>query len=254
MEHRESVHIVPGADTAVLLIHGIVGTPDHFRHLAPLEPLIPQEWSVHNLLLAGHGGEVENFSAASMDNWKQQARAAFEALSKTHRHVFLVGHSMGTLLALMLAQEYSRSVCGLYLLACPLYVGLRPKGLFNCVKVAFGTIDRKNPREAATLTACGVNADGKLWKYIGWLPRIAELYALMVQTRRQFPKIVAPTLAVQSQRDELVSNRSAEKLKRQPGLQVEILKDSSHFYYTDADRENLCRLFVNMCEEIKKQD
>ncbi|MBR0324808.1 MAG: hypothetical protein IIX11_01590, partial [Selenomonadales bacterium] len=32
----------------VLMLHGILGTPDHFRELLPL---VPETWSVHALLL-----------------------------------------------------------------------------------------------------------------------------------------------------------------------------------------------------------
>ena len=46
MNHQEYRRIVPGADMAVLMIHGIVGTPHHFDNLLPL---IPENWSVVNL-------------------------------------------------------------------------------------------------------------------------------------------------------------------------------------------------------------
>ena len=36
MIHQEYVRKVPGADTAVLFIHGIVGTPNHFTDLISL--------------------------------------------------------------------------------------------------------------------------------------------------------------------------------------------------------------------------
>lgn len=254
MEHKEFVRILPQADTAVLMIHGIVGTPNHFRDLIPLEVLVPREWSVYNLLLDGHGGEIEAFSGTSMEKWKQQTLAVFRELSRNHRRIFLVGHSMGTLLSLRLAEALPEKVCGLFLLACPLYVGLRPLGLLNCIKVAFGTINQENPREASTLKACGVNADKRLWRYLGWLPRILELYGLMICTRRKLPQLKVPCLALQSDKDELVSNRTAKKLERAGTIRVVHLKDSSHFYYTDADAKTACDLFVQLCEDIKKQN
>ena len=42
MEHREYRRIVSGADTAVMFLHGIVGTPNHFRDLIPLVDLVPK--------------------------------------------------------------------------------------------------------------------------------------------------------------------------------------------------------------------
>ena len=57
--HKEYKRIVNGADSAVLFIHGILGTPNHFKEFIPL---VPKEYSVHNLLLDGHGKGVKEFS------------------------------------------------------------------------------------------------------------------------------------------------------------------------------------------------
>ena len=69
MEHLEYIRIVDHADTAVLFIHGIVGTPNHFHAFIPL---VPEHISVCNLLLDGHGGSVKDFSHTSMRKWVVQ--------------------------------------------------------------------------------------------------------------------------------------------------------------------------------------
>ena len=46
MHNRETVRIVPGAKTVALMIHGICGTPNHFRALVPLEDAVAEDWSV----------------------------------------------------------------------------------------------------------------------------------------------------------------------------------------------------------------
>lgn len=254
MAHEEYVRIVPGAHTAVLFVHGIVGTPNHFRDLIPLQSLVPQTWSVCNVLLDGHGSGVDDFSGTSMRKWKQQIRKTFLRLCQEHDSIVLVGHSMGTLLVLELAADYPEKVSGLFLLACPLYVGLRLGGVVNCIKVALGTVDAHNPREAATLKACGVNPDRRLWKYLGWIPRMLELLAEIRHTRRMLPDIQVPCLALQSDRDELVSGRSAGRLEKAEGIQVIHLKESSHFYYTAVDAQRILDAFAAFCERMEKQD
>ena len=67
MKHKEYKRIVPEAETAVLFIHGIAGTPNHFKDFLPL---VPKEFSVYNLLLDGHGGKTEDFSKTSMKKWE----------------------------------------------------------------------------------------------------------------------------------------------------------------------------------------
>ena len=95
MKHDEVVRIIPGAGTAVLLIHGICGTPKHFVGGIPLMEWIPSDWSIYNLLLPGHGGTVEDFAKSSLKQWRCSVRRAFCALAKTHEQVYIVGHSMG---------------------------------------------------------------------------------------------------------------------------------------------------------------
>ena len=42
MEHKEYIRVVPGSKCAILMIHGIVGTPKHFEAFLPL---IPEDWN-----------------------------------------------------------------------------------------------------------------------------------------------------------------------------------------------------------------
>ena len=71
MAHNEYIREVPGSDTVVFCIHGILGTPDQFN---PLLNQIPEEWSVFNILLDGHGKKVQDFSGSSMQKWKGQVQ------------------------------------------------------------------------------------------------------------------------------------------------------------------------------------
>ena len=64
-KHVEYKKIVEGADKAVLFIHGIMGTPNHFRDLIPL---VPENYSVYAMVTYGHCGSVTDFSNASLEN------------------------------------------------------------------------------------------------------------------------------------------------------------------------------------------
>lgn len=78
--HEEYIRKIPGSKMAVLMIHGIAGTPDHFK---PFVSLFPDDWSVYNILLDGHGGGVKDFSATSMEKWKKQVFPAWKRYWKT---------------------------------------------------------------------------------------------------------------------------------------------------------------------------
>ena len=57
------------SDFAILMIHGIVGSPAHFKNLIDV---IPEDMTLRNILLDGHGKGVSDFGKSSMKKWKEQ--------------------------------------------------------------------------------------------------------------------------------------------------------------------------------------
>ena len=97
MLHSEYKNIVPGAKRAYLFVHGIIGTPDHFDKLIPM---LPEDVTVWNLLLDGHGKGPTDFSRASMKKWRATVKSALRELAASHDEIFVVAHSLGTLLTM----------------------------------------------------------------------------------------------------------------------------------------------------------
>lgn len=250
--HKPCIRIVPGAKTAVLFVHGIVGTPNHFRDLMPLEELVPEDWSVHNLLLPGHGGTAEDFGKSSMAQWKNHVKTAFLELVGTHEQVLVCAHSMGTLFAIQLALDFPEKIPGLFLLAVPMRPWLRWFGIKNVLRVGFDMVRPDQPMEVATQMACGIQTTKLVWKYIPWIPRYLELFREIYQTEKALAGLRVPCTTFQSHRDELVSNRSRRVLERFPQIEILDLYDSSHFYYTDSDRDAVVCAFKNLCEKIEQ--
>lgn len=249
MAHEETVRIVPGAKTAVLFMHGIAGTPDHFRTLLPLEQFVPQDWSVYNVLMEGHGGHVEDFSRSSMAKWKAQVMDIFEMLCRTHEQVVLAGHSMGTLFAIQMALEKPEKVPFLFLIACPLRVGVKPFGAANLIKLSFGLLDESDPIQGATAKVSSITQTWKSWKYIGWLPRLAELIREMHHTADLLGGLRVPCVAFQSKCDELVSCRSCKLLRQSGRVETYGLGRSTHFYYDPKDIETVQTAFEKAYRE-----
>lgn len=251
MSHEPTVRIVPGADTAVLFLHGILGTPKHFRDILPAESLVPSEWSVYNILLDGHGKGVEDFSRTSMKKWREQVWKVFSELSWTHERIILVGHSMGTLFSIQLAAEHPDKVKQLFLLAVPMRPWMRWFGIVNMLRMPFGLIREDHPVEAATKEVCGVGTSWKLWKYLGWIPRFLELFAEIGRTEKKLSDLKVPCVAYQSERDELVSNLTRRVLERSGKIQIRYLPDSTHFYYAPDDKKRIVNDFKILMEDAK---
>ena len=244
MAHQPTRRIVEDSDTAILFIHGIVGTPNHFRDLLPL---VPDDWSCVTLLLPGHGGSVRDFSRASMAQWRSYVTEQVDQLAAHHRRIFLAGHSMGTLFCIDEALRRGDQVAGLFLLAPPFYPQLTLPAAWRCLQVALG-IDARTPTLQATYDACSITHTRKLWQYIGWLPRFLELFAAARQGRAQIKELTAPTAAVYSRHDELVCRRSIRCTEDLPHVAAHILPQSGHFYYPPQDWAALQNAFLSFIE------
>lgn len=249
MAHEASRRLVPGAKTAVLLIHGICGSPEHFRTLLPLEQRIPAGWSYENLVLDGHCAQVSDFGHSSMKKWQAQADAAFDRLSKTHDRVILVGHSMGTLLSIRQALRHPEKVGRLFLLAVPVKVFVQPRAIPYLLRIAFDRIDENNPVLMSMCRACGIRQTKKVWKYIPWIPRMVELLRFCGQTAKQVGDLRVRCLAIQSDRDEMVSRRAGKLLRNSGRVEVIDLPHSTHFYYDPKDAETILHRFEEICKE-----
>lgn len=240
--HKEYVRIVDTANTAVLFIHGIVGTPNHFTDFVKL---VPSEMSVYNMLLDGHGKGVSEFSKTSMNKWKAQVDAKVMELSKTHSKIIIVAHSMGTLFAITEAVKHSEKIKGLFLLATPLKLFIKPQMMLNTAKVYFGIIKDSDKMAQAAQRAYGIKDSKNIFKYLGWIPRYLELFKEIKAVRKLVPLINVPCDVYQSAHDEMVSIKSVNILKTNNKTRAHILNNSSHYYYDDEDYKYLLNEFSN---------
>lgn len=247
MKHEPLIHILPEAKTAVLMIHGICGTPNHFRNILPLEELVPENWSVYNLVLDGHCKTVKDFASSSMKKWKSQVWQVFDQLAATHERVILVSHSMGTLFSIQLSLEHPEKIPFMLLLNVPLCIHLRLFGIRNLLRMPFGKLDMTDPIQKSISRATGIAMTPKIWEFIPWLPRILELLGEIGKTRKLLPQIPVRCMAFQSETDELVSNRSRKMLEESGRVEVHNLPGSTHYYYRPDDIVTVRKAFLHSC-------
>ena len=233
MDHSAYYRPMPDADTAILLIHGIVSTPRHFDWLLPS---LPENAEVHSILLAGHGGTVEDFSNATMQQWQQQVEQALTQMEKPGRKIIVIGHSLGSLLALYAAQK-QKTICGMILLNVPLAPWVKPAMISRCLRFPFGKIRKDDPRDMRCLQDLGTVLKPRLWKYIGWAPNMVALLKLARYCRSIPAKLTIPCFAYLDTDDELVSLRSSKWLKNIPHITLRYLDHYGHFAYKDRDQK-----------------
>ena len=237
MTHETYIRAVPGSRDAVVLIHGIAGTPRHFDFLIPL---IPESWNIYNLLLPGHGSDVHAFGKSSMEQWKQYVSDALDTICAQSDRVIVVGHSMGTLFAIDNAISRPQ-IQKLFLLAVPLCPFVRPKTM--AASVALATGGKGNKTANAMKNASSVTLTTRFWEYGTWTPRLLELLRECDRIKKLLPHLSCPTVAFQSRYDELVAYRSKEYLAQNPYITCITLYGSGHFVYYPHDKEQIMAHF-----------
>ena len=248
MAHKEYIREIPGSDTVVLCIHGIIGTPDQFN---PLLPQIPKEWSIFNILLDGHGKKVQDFAASSMSKWKGQVQRTLTYLSVRYSKIIIIAHSMGTLFALQVAADKNPRIKALFLIDTPLVPFLRPVFIDNALKIIWDCIPAGQHIALAQKNALSIQPDKRLWLYLGWIPRYIELFQEVAKTRKCIPNIKVPCRVFLSQCDELVSLRSYKYLKGNPRIKVSMLEGATHFYFSDEHNARMQRSLAAICRKVR---
>lgn len=228
-----------GKRVAILFVHGIVGNNHIFDFL---RPIVPDAYMIKYIDLIGHGGNALAFSQASMSQWKGQIEEAVSEMSEHYDTIIGVGHSMGCLL--LMEQTLKNKMSGLLLLNPPLRIRLGVSFFGNIIKVATGRI-KGNPVLQAAKDAYGVSLDFNPFHYYGWPKRYAELFGAIRRVRDSIvPQIQIPVKSILSERDEMVSISSKKYFDRLPTASTILLPNSTHYYYSDKDRETICGEFM----------
>ncbi len=233
-KHAEYHYRSETSDTVVVFIHGIQGSPLQFDYMVEA---LNGLYSIENLLLPGHGKTMKEFAGSGMREWQTYVDDRVRALENEYRNIILVGHSMGCLLAVQAAVSYPERIRGLFLLAVPLHIRVTLPYVKRCLTVAFCSgIKNERITEAMRLASVPPAAP---FAYLANIPRYIELLKKAKATRALMRDLRLPAVVVQSAKDEIVSRRSLRYMERKQGVQVVLLNDSGHYYYTPNARERL---------------
>jgi carboxylesterase len=106
-----------GERLGCLMLHGFMGSPGSSRPMA--EYLSAQGITMHCPLLPGHGQYPEKLYGATHRDWLAEAEEGLAKLRQLCDQVFIIGHSMGTVLGAHLITKYA-GIKGMVMLT-PLY-------------------------------------------------------------------------------------------------------------------------------------
>ncbi|MCL2810708.1 MAG: alpha/beta fold hydrolase [Clostridia bacterium] len=199
---RAQPFLLEGGAHGVLLLHGFTATPAMMYPLgkalhANLD-VSGQRPTVQGILLPGHGTRIQDMrSHGGYTPWLNAAIDAFDALAARCDRVSVIGHSMGGVLALLLAQQ--RPVHNVIPIAAPMRLCRFTARLAPYIGWAIPfTVDKRGPGEDCDLGYAGMA-----------VCRVGDLLRLMRQAERNLAQISCPILVVQPINDETVRAASA---------------------------------------------
>lgn len=209
--------------TGVLLIHGFMGTPGELQPLGAY--LAERGYSVHAPLLARHGQTPAAMAGGRWTEWYASTEQAWRDLIERCDRVFVIGFSMGGLLALHLAAQqridgviglaaalqlqggWPLKTLGVARYAVPWFYPLRYAN-FNDpliradIQQKAGQIDLNDPAVVDQIRKSVRIPTGAIY----------ELVRLGARVRRELPSITTPALILQGRRDETVMPISAQQI------------------------------------------
>jgi carboxylesterase len=226
----------------VLLLHGFGDTPQALEYLA--RELHARGYGVLAPLLPGHGRTLRDFAASDAAHWLGAAHSALAMLRGRYECVSVVGLSMGGALAAQLAAD-DAELPALVLLAPYLDAPPLLRALARCHMV-WRAVAPVVPSGNAARSIHDPEARALSLAYGATTPRLlAELVRVADRARARLPRVIAPTLLVQSREDNRVTPAVAERALRALGAaekRLEWLHGCGHVVTVDYCRAQVAAL------------
>ena len=219
-----------------LVLHGFTGTLDTVSLLG--DGLRAEGLEVSTPILRGHCTEPEHLFRVHWRDWVADARSALLELAPSeHEPVLIVGHSMGAMLACVMACEFSHRVPRMALLAPAFGFRSRLIHLLPLLKRVYRTWSG-NPEYADP---------GLMYTNTNY-PRFPvesfeQVLALAQMTEGLLPKIKCPVGTFYAKRDPIVPPSVLKLLDKKLGsgpTQRHIYKKSFHELLQDVEADQIC--------------
>ena len=191
-----------GGNEGVLLIHGFTGSPAELLLLGKF--LNTAGFTVLGIRLAGHGTNEQDLMQTTQKSWLNTVLDGYSILQGVCEKIFVVGHSMGALLALKLSTF--RKVEKVVTISAPIFVdeslgaeNLPPREICGSQSVF-------KPRRRLKNVPSAVNQVYRKMPLIC----VHELFDLLESVKKNLSKVKTPLLILHAKDDHTAKPVSAD--------------------------------------------
>jgi len=232
----------PGGPAGCLLVHGFTGTPKEMRWLG--EYLNGQGHSVLGVRLAGHATQVEDMLRTHWEDWLASVEDGYRLLQGCSEQIFVIGLSLGGVLALTFASEALTPGCplaGVAALATPQHLPVSPRLAASLRLISL--FKKTNPKAPGDWH--DKEAEKAHTAYdVDPIPCGLELNYLLYEMYNGLPLVTAPALLIYSKDDQTVraEEKHAEMIYERLGSadkKLVWIEDSGHVLTRDLQRETV---------------
>ncbi len=226
-----------GGEVGVLLVHGFTASP---TETLPLGKYLHEKgYSVHGVLLAGHGTDYQELPKFSWQDWYKSVENGFLYLKDRCKTVVPIGVSLGALLCLYLVHQRSEAkISKLCLLAPPFALKSRLIGLISILGV-FRKFLYKGEESLQYFK------DHNLYSYM-YRPTasVVQLTRFLKHIHKQTIRISIPTLIAYGALDDMISvpailDAKTQKFSAEARVTTLELPKSGHILTVEPDSEEL---------------
>lgn len=230
------------ASPAVLLIHGFSGTPYEMHWLA--KQLNDAGYNVSVPRLPGHGTCKKDFLSSTWKDWLRCVCDNYIDLSAQYEGVYVAGHSMGGLLATILARYFD--VQKLVLLAPAFCVKKRGTIPLWLTPIAKYFVKEVKKNDGIFFKDEEFNNATEEYRKSHFIAKYADFYKINKMAKKALPYIKCKSLIVLAKKDNIATLENKDLIEKKVNMKCDylMLEKGGHLVQCDAEKENVARSMI----------
>ncbi len=262
----ELIHSETKTDSAVLLFHGLTGSPFEMKKYGDF--LFKNGYNVFCYSFPGHGDRISEIETVTYQDWCNFAQNKYNILRKNYDKFFVSGLCLGAAMAVYLG-EHNKDLTGIVALSTTLFldgfcipwtISLLPFALSTIIRFyytfpeddCFGVKNERTRKSLAKITAkANVGMDNYPLNCVDGLLKLSK------NVRKNLKNVTCPILCIHSKYDNLSSTKGAKVVLNGVSSSIKKyieLNDSYHMVLYDNEKEFVMNSVKEFLDELVPQN